>query len=664
MNPIIQQILQNIDRLGQELQRADRNNNNRANNPETPSAPTQNTASTSTEVSRIFRGPTSASTNASPVSALSTQRLPAASNTGPRFRLRQNFPQTNRGRKKDKPATGAFTKDVILLSGPNDTTVPRQGSRVWLMEHHHILSGVQLRKEWDSDKLLSFLKQLFPSKLMDSDDVEILLSVHSKLLPPTLAPGQSLSGFVLQKIFKDKPLYIRPSRLILTMEIDEPLAKKEKLEDEAFEEFAMNSIWEDDYAIEPEQSRKKDVEVIEIDSSTTSSLTSLPTSLPITSSPTTTCTQTTNLQASHSMTTSFQNPDPPTTYLQSHNPPTTSPQFPNPTANDPPSGIDHVIVQQCIDYCHEKNIEDPVEILRVAQQFIVTGRKLDVVSLTECVEGETNYILINRQDVLNRAMEEIMPLINPRLTLEVSFYGEAATDYGGPRREFFRLCMQEIKARYFDGGLKDHLFADYTVIGLIMALSILQNGNIPRFIPPDNLQELFFSESPSRCLQSLRRGLEKLGVYQIGKAIPSFLYLFHESPTATLSRRKLIHILSPSFSEEGSNARSDENVAYQCFLKYLQAAASGTRGSITLEHILQFVTGADMEPPLGFGLSPTITFPPADDPSPWSFVPSANTCTNTLHLPRGVSGKLTRPEEAVLFDISDIAFANAYFGRA
>ena len=103
------------------------------------------------------------------------------------------------------------------------------------MEHHHILSGVQFRKEWDSNKLLSFLKQLFPSKLMDSDVVEILLSVHFKLLPPTLAPGQSLSGFVLQKIFKDKPLYIRPSRQILETKIEEPMTKKEKLEDEYFE---------------------------------------------------------------------------------------------------------------------------------------------------------------------------------------------------------------------------------------------------------------------------------------------------------------------------------------------------------------------------------------------------------------------------------------------
>lgn len=202
--------------------------------------------STNSEVSRIFRGSSPSIT--SPLSAASQtqQSIATATMSTPRFRLRHNFPQTtSRGRKKDKGVAGPFTKDVILLSGPEDDTVPRQGSRVWLMENQHILCGVQLRKEWDSTKLISFFKNLFPSKLMDSDEIEILLSVHFKLLPPTLAPGQLFTGFVLQKIFKDKPIYIRPSRQILEMNPEEPAAKKEKLDDEQFEvniHFKYNHI--------------------------------------------------------------------------------------------------------------------------------------------------------------------------------------------------------------------------------------------------------------------------------------------------------------------------------------------------------------------------------------------------------------------------------------
>lgn len=197
-----------------------------------------------------------------------------------------------------------------------------------------------------------------------------------------------------------------------------------------------------------------------------------------------------------------------------------------------------------------------------------------------------------------------------------------------------------------------------------MALSILQNGTIPRFMSPDDLQDLLHSDSPSKCIQNLRTGFAKLGLYEIGKALPSFFNLLHQSPAVLLSRRKLIHILVPSFSEDGSNARYDENLTYQCFLKYLQAAASGIRGSITLNHLLQFVTGTDEEPPLGFCLPPKITFPSVDDANRWSFIPSANTCSNTLHLPRCVSGRFPLPQENALFDIYDVAFANAYFGKA
>ena len=52
-------------------------------------------------------------------------------------------------------------------------------------------------------------------------------------------------------------------------------------------------------------------------------------------------------------------------------------------------------------------------------------------------------------------------------------------------------------------------------------------------------------------------------------------------------------LLSPNFSEEGSNARRFETEIYQLFSKYTRLAASGQRGGITLGHILQFVTGSD-----------------------------------------------------------------------
>ena len=86
-----------------------------------------------------------------------------------------------------------------------------------------------LRKEWDEKAVMDFLKSLFPSKLGAFDDVEVVMSVHSRLMAPVLVPGQTLSGFLLQKVFKDKPVYVRPIREILAMD---PSFKKAKYDSE------------------------------------------------------------------------------------------------------------------------------------------------------------------------------------------------------------------------------------------------------------------------------------------------------------------------------------------------------------------------------------------------------------------------------------------------
>ena len=327
-----------------------------------------------------------------------------------------------------------------------------------------------------------------------------------------------------------------------------------------------------------------------------------------------------------------------------------------------------LLAKDCVNYCKSNGIENPAEILHYAQSPIVTGRPLDVQDVTVNLEGETNFILINRQDVLRSAMEEVQFLKDPRLTLAVGFYGESAEDYGGPRKEFFRLCLREIKAKYFDNGLKDHLSNDYSTIGLIMVLSTLQNGSIPRFLKEDHLQALFSSGEPSNpCISKLRFGFKTLGLYQIGNGIPNFLHLFRPSESSALSRRKLIVLLPPNFSEGGSNVHRFESEIYDLFSKYTRLAASGQRGSITLGHILQFVTGTDEEPPLGFGVAPCIEFVEAashgtNSHTECPFLPTANTCANILYLPRRAKDVLL-PSEEQLFNLYDLAFANAFFGN-
>ena len=95
----------------------------------------------------------------------------------------------------------------------------------------------------------------------------------------------------------------------------------------------------------------------------------------------------------------------------------------------------------------------------------------------------------------------------------------------------------------------------------------------------------------------------------------------------------------------------------------MRESAGGKRGSITLGCILQFATGLDEEPPLGFELQSCIQFVAAPQNNKWSFIPTANTCSATLFLPKG-SYDLPLPTEKELFEVYDFAFSNSYFGLA
>jgi hypothetical protein len=47
---------------------------------------------------------------------------------------------------------------------------------------------------------------------------------------------------------------------------------------------------------------------------------------------------------------------------------------------------------------------------------------------------------------------------------------QIASDYGGPRKEFFRLILIEIKEKYFDKGLRERMADEYEVIGTIFGM--------------------------------------------------------------------------------------------------------------------------------------------------------------------------------------------------
>ena len=103
--------------------------------------------------------------------------------------------------------------------------------------------------------------------------------------------------------------------------------------------------------------------------------------------------------------------------------------------NDPPTSISRKqpelkVIEEVINHCLDHDITNPVEVLRIAQSKIVTGRALEVKDPSSSDEGLTNFILVDRKAVFQSSMEELETINDLRHTLEVSFYGEAPKDLG------------------------------------------------------------------------------------------------------------------------------------------------------------------------------------------------------------------------------------------
>ena len=80
------------------------------------------------------------------------------------------------------------------------------------------------------------------------------------------------------------------------------------------------------------------------------------------------------------------------------------------------------VVQANVSYC-----KDHIESLRCFQQYFVKGRALDVVGEAQVNEGKTNFIIVDRQNLIETAFDEILALPEFRKTLEVQFYGKVYT---------------------------------------------------------------------------------------------------------------------------------------------------------------------------------------------------------------------------------------------
>ena len=188
-------------------------------------------------------------------------------------------------------------------------------------------------------------------------------------------------------------------------------------------------------------------------------------------------------------------------------------------------------------------------------------------SESELKERDTNYVCIDRHDILGTTFSELASIANFHLTFEVDFKGEKAKDLGGPRKEWIRLMNLAIKEKYFDHGLRQYLADDYYYVGIMVGIALLQNGQLPTFLPLNLIEELVKSTSEC-CILNLQRGLHVFGLLKIFQKVPVLLHLLKPT-THKLAARMLLHLLSPKFSEEGSSTyqRSKATLWFICEIR-------------------------------------------------------------------------------------------------
>jgi len=86
-----------------------------------------------------------------------------------------------------------------------------------------------------------------------------------------------------------------------------------------------------------------------------------------------------------------------------------------------------LILKEVVEYCQSKNLQqNPIEVLRCFQKKMITGRPLEISEMSECPEGNTSFILVNRYDILLSGLSELKSIHrrDRNMTLEVQFSNE------------------------------------------------------------------------------------------------------------------------------------------------------------------------------------------------------------------------------------------------
>ena len=398
---------------------------------------------------------------------------------------------TGRGRSNStqrvgRPSNEFAIKDIIIVGLQCEKTPTTRQEKVSLQH-----SGFTIDKGWNEKTLYNKVKAQFPEECKDIE-FEFVKNISGVLVKLTLASGVRINGNILLKsIASTGAVYVR---LLVEDDPDEVDSGIQRSMDDFMSEVNQESIIVQDELQSmncegPNTNRHKEEERAVEQGHAVESADD----------------QERNSGEQHALITADDqeggNGEQHVVQPAAHNE--------QPIDNgEPLSEADYLriidnITFNIIDEC--KGFQNPVAILKKAQEHILVGRQLDIVDPSTELKGN---IIIDRDHVFQDALAEVALIDNLRLPLEVNFMGEGAQDSGGPRKEFFRLVLKEIKEKLFDSGLIEDFAERYYTSGIIMGLSVLQNGKIPTFLSEEQLQELIDDSSEHNpCIVNLRNGL-------------------------------------------------------------------------------------------------------------------------------------------------------------
>ena len=78
------------------------------------------------------------------------------------------------------------------------------------------------------------------------------------------------------------------------------------------------------------------------------------------------------------------------------------------------------------------------------QTRLVQGRPPKIENVTQYISGAINFIMVDRSDIINTGLEEILHISNNFVTLEVQFYNEVTM--------FFKVARRVEKTEVFQKG--------------------------------------------------------------------------------------------------------------------------------------------------------------------------------------------------------------------